>query len=50
MLDLGRLNPLNLLIYGGTKLVYNQVTKQPKKNTNSINNAELIKALFKNNK
>lgn len=45
MFDLGRFNPLNLLIYGGTKLVYNQVTKdsKPKKNTIKNNYSSYLK-------
>lgn len=47
MFDLSRLNPINLLIYGGTKLAYNQLTKEPKKKpTTNVDKVTLYKMLY----
>ena len=36
MLDLHRFNPINLLIYGGTKMVYNKVMREASQPSNTI--------------
>lgn len=36
MLDLHRFNPINLLIYGGTKMVYNKVMREASQPSNTM--------------